>query len=535
MTSHVQRSQHAKFIFGDMEFHTLPSGKLFPRQLALVDLERPEGDNFFRAYVQHPNKNNSSRTDEFTGRAPTIQERPFSEVWPRALEWMKEGLEERRVITIWHNAWGEKDSKTREKKSEGDWTILQNAVNKINSTIPQYISSFCTLYLSGCVHGRSGPRSLQALREHYNIEFIGAHEALLDAEILRQVFLKMVGDVNWDKLAEAMLKPKHESPVKSVAKLINQKVPILFVYDTETTGLLEEHGGSHPPRFVELAAATPTKPGQEAWGAWMINPAMPIPKEASNVHGILNERVADEPEFSAIGPEFKKWVADALPPNGVAILLGHNVWGFDDKVLSSEFERYGMRKWDSNWRSFDTLWISRSLFKGRKKERGFHKLQNLRAYWKIPETDNAHRAYDDVYVNYQVFLRMCGIAEDDLSLPENQKKMNAILKMVFEPHPVIAVANKIRELNPGMYDESIEPAEFLQNRLRTSKVVPVVLDDRGAKRRRVVSDSDDEVERVVKRRHEKNEASQQRIISLVDYSSDEEDVVVYEKKNVNEG
>ncbi len=69
------------------------------------------------------------------------------------------------------------------------------------------------------------------------------------------------------------------------------KRPIIF-FDIESTGLDPERD-----RIVELAAVKIHPDGTQEEKCKRFNPLMPIPKEATEVHGISDQDVKDEPPF----------------------------------------------------------------------------------------------------------------------------------------------------------------------------------------------------------------------------------------------
>ena len=94
-----------------------------------------------------------------------------------------------------------------------------------------------------------------------------------------------------------------------------------LVIDTETTGLDPEHD-----RIVELAAV-PFRAGQPLERRGMLlDPGIPIPEEASAVHGITDERVRGKPSLGDVAPRFLEMVRAA------PVLVAYN-WPFDDGML----------------------------------------------------------------------------------------------------------------------------------------------------------------------------------------------------------
>lgn len=101
----------------------------------------------------------------------------------------------------------------------------------------------------------------------------------------------------------------------------------LIVLDLETTGL-----DPATARIVEIAMIS-LRPGQENED-WTIrlDPEMPIPAEATAVHGIKDEDVVGIETFEQIALHVRDFIGDAD-------LCGYNLIGFDLKVLVAEFRR----------------------------------------------------------------------------------------------------------------------------------------------------------------------------------------------------
>jgi DNA polymerase-3 subunit epsilon len=105
--------------------------------------------------------------------------------------------------------------------------------------------------------------------------------------------------------------------------------PLAFI-DLETTGL-----HPHSDRIVELSILKIHPDGTKEYHSRRINPGVPIPPEATAVHGITDDDVADKPKFG----QFAKSIRDFL--EGCDI-VGFNVIAFDLPCLESELERVGV-------------------------------------------------------------------------------------------------------------------------------------------------------------------------------------------------
>ncbi|MEL6343312.1 MAG: 3'-5' exonuclease [Myxococcota bacterium] len=167
----------------------------------------------------------------------------------------------------------------------------------------------------------------------------------------------------------------------------------VVAFDTETTGLRPFEGD----RIIEFGAVeilvndqmqvTGTKKHQ-----FMINPEMPIPREASRVSGITDDMVVDAPIFSRLAPQIRDVLTDG-------ILVAHN-FGFDLAFLRSEFRRCGMF-WPKTRAEVDTLPLSQRKMP----ELSSHKLAKV-AHELSVSLDNAHRASDDAEACGRVFVEL---------------------------------------------------------------------------------------------------------------------------------
>lgn len=167
----------------------------------------------------------------------------------------------------------------------------------------------------------------------------------------------------------------------------------LVAFDTETTGL-QAYDGDRIIEFgaVEIYVNEDYEINKIIEHQYMINPQMPIPKEASNVSGIFDQDVAKAPTFAVIAENI--W--DLLTNS---ILIAHN-FGFDLGFLRTEFERCD-KTWPNTFAEIDTLFLARRLMKGLKSRR----LEKVAEELKI-SLENAHRAVHDARACGEVFLEI---------------------------------------------------------------------------------------------------------------------------------
>ena len=78
---------------------------------------------------------------------------------------------------------------------------------------------------------------------------------------------------------------------------LNLNKSICF-FDLETTGI-----NITKDRIVEISILKVNPDGSEEKKTWLVNPEMQIPPQVVAVHGITNEKVANEPTFNELAKE----------------------------------------------------------------------------------------------------------------------------------------------------------------------------------------------------------------------------------------
>ena len=162
---------------------------------------------------------------------------------------------------------------------------------------------------------------------------------------------------------------------------LNLKNPLVF-FDLETTGI-----DIAKDRIVDISMVKVMPNGEEIVKTRRINPGMPIPPEATAIHGITDEDVKDCPKFKEIAKSLAAQIEGCD-------LAGFNSNRFDIPMLAEEFLREGVDV-DLNRRKFiDVQTI-------------FHKMEqrNLTAAYKFycnKDLTNAHSAEADTMATYEV-------------------------------------------------------------------------------------------------------------------------------------
>ncbi|MDR0828993.1 MAG: 3'-5' exonuclease, partial [Prevotellaceae bacterium] len=107
---------------------------------------------------------------------------------------------------------------------------------------------------------------------------------------------------------------------------LNIKNPLVF-FDLETTGM-----SIASDRIVELTYLKIEPNGTETAKTIRINPQMPIPDDASQIHNIYDRDVKDCPTFAEIAKSLAKEITGCD-------LAGYNSNRFDIPLLAEEFLR----------------------------------------------------------------------------------------------------------------------------------------------------------------------------------------------------
>ena len=159
------------------------------------------------------------------------------------------------------------------------------------------------------------------------------------------------------------------------------KCPICF-FDLETTGV-----NISKDRIVEISILKVFPNGTEERKTWLVNPEMQIPEEVIAIHGITNEKVANEPIFKAIAKDVHAMIKGSD-------LGGFNSNRFDIPLLAEEMLRADIDFDMKNRVSVDVQTI-------------FHKMEQrtLVAAYKFycnKNLDDAHSAEADTFATYEV-------------------------------------------------------------------------------------------------------------------------------------
>lgn len=159
--------------------------------------------------------------------------------------------------------------------------------------------------------------------------------------------------------------------------------PLVF-FDLETTGV-----NIGTDRIVEISYYKVFPNGNAEGKTLRVNPGMPIPAEATAVHGITDEDVRDCPRFEQIAPEIAAVIADSD-------LAGYNSNYFDVPLLAEELLRAKVNVDLKQKKLVDAFQIFKK-----------NEPRNLTAAYKFycgKNLEDAHSAQADTMATYEVLL-----------------------------------------------------------------------------------------------------------------------------------
>lgn len=229
--------------------------------------------------------------------------------------------------------------------------------------------------------------------------------------------------------------------------MLNLTKPIVF-FDLETTGI-----NISKDRIVEMSFLKIHSDKTEEKWTQKINPEMPIPPESTEIHGINDEDVKNEPSFKEVAGDLNKFIDNSD-------LAGYNSNKFDVPFLVEEFLRAGIEFEVEGRRLIDVQNI-------------FHKMEQrtLAAAYRFycdKNLENAHSAEADNIATYEVLkaqLDKYENLENDMDYLHkfSQRQNNADLmgRIVFDKNNVEVFnfgkykgkpVEKTLNQNPSYYD-----------------------------------------------------------------------------------
>ncbi|MBO6675741.1 MAG: DNA polymerase III subunit epsilon [Rhizobiales bacterium] len=179
-----------------------------------------------------------------------------------------------------------------------------------------------------------------------------------------------------------------------------------IIFDVETTGLRAKDGD----RVCEIAGIemidfVPTGVEFHEY----VNPTIPMPAKAEEVHGLSDAFLADKPLFDAVADKWVDFIGDAR-------LVAHNAM-FDFGFVNAELERCGLATMSFE-RMIDTVAIARRKFPG-----SDNSLDALCKRFGIDlSAREKHNALLDTQLLAEVYVELIGARQKAMSFGDSERR-----------------------------------------------------------------------------------------------------------------
>jgi DNA polymerase-3 subunit epsilon len=159
--------------------------------------------------------------------------------------------------------------------------------------------------------------------------------------------------------------------------------PIVF-FDLETTGV-----DIATARIIQIACIKINMDGSTEEKKMLINPTIPIPAEATEVHGITDEMVKEAPLFSQIAKSLYNFFKDCD-------IAGYNSDSYDVPLICEEFGRLSILFLDWDYNMVDVLKYERLLRP--------NKLGDVYKRYTGKELEGSHDAMNDTRATIEILF-----------------------------------------------------------------------------------------------------------------------------------
>jgi DNA polymerase-3 subunit epsilon len=179
-----------------------------------------------------------------------------------------------------------------------------------------------------------------------------------------------------------------------------------IIFDVETTGLRAKDGD----RICEIAGIemidfVPTGVEFHEY----VNPTIPMPAKAQEIHGLSDAFLADKPLFDAVADKWIDFIGDAR-------LVAHNAM-FDFGFVNAELERCGLATMSFE-RMIDTVAIARRKFPG-----SDNSLDALCKRFGIDlSAREKHNALLDTQLLAEVYVELIGARQKAMSFGDSERR-----------------------------------------------------------------------------------------------------------------
>ncbi|KAK9866735.1 hypothetical protein WJX84_002461 [Apatococcus fuscideae] len=259
--------------------------------------------------------------------------------------------------------------------------------------------------LSGARHdqNKAGPSQPQSQPED-SLELVSSdHKAQADTAPLHPATDRTAAGV--DAPESSGLKPVAEANGRHSTGASYQDLQYeFFAFDLETTGLSPDND-----RIMEIAVKhVPDRPVSESALSpayvTLVNSGQRPNMGAYRVHKISHREATENGKpFRQVWAEMLTYVGEHCQPGTTPVLVAHNGFRFDNKILQAECARIN-QPLPGHWMCLDTLPLARQMLP----DLASHSQAALQRAFDIPEATLQHRAKEDVEMLEQVLWKLGG-------------------------------------------------------------------------------------------------------------------------------
>ena len=203
---------------------------------------------------------------------------------------------------------------------------------------------------------------------------------------------------------------------------LNITRPICF-FDIESTGL-----DVAQDRIIELSICKLNPTGEREVKTKRFNPGIPIPENATQIHGITDQDVIDCPTFKSFAKGILTFISNCD-------LGGFNCNAYDIPLLFNEFERAGLEMHYMDTKFIDAF----NIFKIKEQRT----LSAAVSFYTGKNHEGAHGAEADVLATVEIFLAQMERYED---LPHDMAELHLYCNY---NRPVVDISRKFSVNDQG--------------------------------------------------------------------------------------
>ena len=210
---------------------------------------------------------------------------------------------------------------------------------------------------------------------------------------------------------------------QEILEIASRLTKPLTVFDLETTGI-----DKTKDEIVQFYGIRIEPNGMSKSLEFKCKPTIPISKEASEVHGITNEELANEGAF-------REYIPDLLSLFDGCMVGGYNVFNFDLPIINRQFTEHGEVGVFKDTHIIDSFKLAMLQHP--------RDLSSMLTVYTGIEMENAHDASADVIATVKILSKQLELEEDSIdavapkTAPAPNERVGLTSQIIFtDGHPV---------------------------------------------------------------------------------------------------